>query len=207
MTSIPSRFLPGEWLRAFDSARSLYASIDADRSQRWRHLLGFAVGLLAGSALTPLVPDSGAHGFVESVFTLTGVLAGFVTATLLFSGRVSGVEVLSETEAREYVENVRYLLWSQIVTLFVFVMTVALSIAWIGFGGALPTPVSDVLFLLVCATFGLSMLRVILLPWQIYEFQDFSLTKLLEAKEREEDERNRREMDALQSQLEAKRDI
>jgi len=132
--------------------------------------LGGILGLLGSS----FVDDN----LLNAIIAFDGVIIGFVITSMLFSGRSQYLTKLTHEQTLRYVHKTRYMLMSQINTLFAFLMCLlfcVLSMVAMK-SGALDKSISIVLS---AGFFTLGCYRVILLPFQIYDVHSFALDNLL----------------------------
>ncbi len=177
------RYFPDDWLAASDSASHLKGEILRTPSARPRHWIGAGVPLAVGLLIGLLIMDSAGAAYVQGVLTLASVLAGFVITLMLFTGRVTGTEILDYETTLEYVGKIRYLLGSQIFSMGVFGSIAVFALAWlVVVDPQTPGLWGEVIILLMTGLLGLGLVRAVLLPFQIYEIHNFSLDALVEAK-------------------------
>lgn len=155
-------------------------------------LVGGLIGYFLSCAATDQTQLEGVRQVVTGILTFVAVLAGFMVTLMLFTGRTEGAKSLSVDDAPIYVEKVTYLLFSQALTLAIHLFCGLFCIAWLMLQSVDVDPVVSQVTLVV--TFGLlalSMLRALLLPFQIYEVHHFELDSVVVEKR----EQFRREME------------
>ncbi|MOA25924.1 hypothetical protein D3C78_1466800 [compost metagenome] len=105
---------------------------------------------------------------------------------MLFTGRTSGTNGLTVEQAPEYVEKITYLLFSQALTLVIHILCILACLAWLAVYsiGASGLP-ATILFSACTGLMLLSMIRTLLLPFQIYEVHEFELSAMVDEKKRE----------------------
>lgn len=142
------------------------------------------IGVGIGIWLVPHLDSHAIEVLVTGTLTLVGVLAGFIVTLMLFTGRRDGTVDLELEQAREYAAKVIYLIWSQTVTLCCLIVTAITAIAWLVANNIESSSVVQ-LALASCVIGGLvlSLLRIVLLPMQIYELHSFDLGAMIAEKE------------------------
>lgn len=133
-----------------------------------------AIGGLLGFFGSPYVDDN----LLNAVIAFDGVIIGFVITAMLFSGRSQYLTKMSYEQTLLYAQKTKYMLMSQINTLFAFLMCLLFCVLTMisiksGFlhRGTL-TVLSAGFFMLGCY-------RILLLPFQIYEVHSFALDNLV----------------------------
>jgi uncharacterized membrane protein YfcA len=147
-------------------------------------LLGGYLGWWLANCMTPDQVKS-TKDVITAIMTLVSVLAGFMVTLMLFTGRTSGADTLSVEQASAYVEKITYLLFSQALTLVVHVACVLAGLAWlVAQNVSSDTTVINVLFAVCTGFLSLSLVRTLLLPFQIYEVHHFELAAMVDEKQR-----------------------
>lgn len=185
--------LPNDWATAANVLQAMLHAFGNVRLTAARSLVGFAVPFAAGSVLAwhlmdqVLVADKGVLvGIASGVLSFCGILVGFAATLMLFTGRIDRPTELSLEQLRAYAAAIRHLLVSQAMTLFVALATALCTLAWMLLlsGGA----TKSVIYWLGVVTSGLtgvSLVRMFLLPFQIYELHETWLKDVMASKERE----------------------
>lgn len=146
-----------------------------------RVYLGWNFMILAFSGVfgffgAPYVDDN----LLNAVIAFDGVIMGFVITAMLFSGRSQFLTKMSYEQTMLYAHKTRYMLMSQINTLFAFLMCLLFCVLTMLSlklkGGFLDR---TTLVVLSAGFFGLGCYRVLLLPFQIYEVHSFALDNLV----------------------------
>jgi len=141
----------------------------------WNFMI-LTVGGLLGYFGAPFVDDN----LLNAVIAFDGVIMGFVITAMLFSGRSQFLSKMSYEQTLLYAHKTRYMLMSQINTLFSFLVCLLFSIltmvAMKMKGGVLN---QTSLVVLSSAFFTLGCYRVLLLPFQIYDVHSFALDNLV----------------------------
>lgn len=157
--------------------------------QAFAALLPLAIGYLLGWWLAKGASAKqieSIQDIVTAIMTLASVLAGFMVTLMLFTGRTSGTKVLTADQAPLYVEKITYLLFSQALTLIVHILCILLCMVWlIAQSASADVIVARALFAVCVGFLALSMLRTLLLPFQIYEVHHFELNAMVDEKNRE----------------------
>lgn len=149
----------------------------------------FLIGGWLGCWIERIISEAEIEFFrsvMVAVMTLASVLAGFIVTLMLFTGRSTGAESLRVDDVGDYVLKVKYLLFSQVYTLIVHLLVVVGCVFWM---------VADlassewfwprVALSLTSGLFLLSLIRTLLLPFQIYEIHEFELDSVLLEKQRQ----------------------
>ncbi len=140
---------------------------------------------------------------VRSLMAFFGILSGFTITLMLFTGKVDEVNQLDVDDMREYRSKVIYLLWSQTKSLFVYIIAIGVCFIWLLCREALGESKADMdIFTLNAfnvSIFGLvvlSICRISLLPFQIFEVHKFSLDAMVTKKIQEKNERVKADREA-----------
>lgn len=141
----------------------------------WNFMI-LAIGGLLGYFGAPFVDDN----LLNAIIAFDGVIMGFVITAMLFSGRSQFLTKMSYEQTLLYAHKTRYMLMSQINTLFSFLVCLLFSILTMVSmkmkGGVLN---QTSLVVLSSAFFFLGCYRVLLLPFQIYDVHSFALDNLV----------------------------
>ncbi|WP_176513486.1 hypothetical protein [Pseudomonas faucium] len=173
-------FLIPEEVRNAKLIRDELGEIAASGSNNFAYLLWHLVILGIGGALgyfgAPFVDDN----LLNAVIAFSGVIMGFVITAMLFSGRSQFLTKMTHEQTLLYAHKTRYMLMSQINTLFAFLMCLLFCVLTMislkvksGFLN------STALVVLSSGFFGLGCYRVLLLPFQIYDVHSFALNNLI----------------------------
>jgi hypothetical protein len=185
--------LPNDWATAANVLQAMLHAFGNVRLTAARSLVGFAVPFAAGSLLAWRLMDQvlGADkdvlvGIAGGVLSFCGILVGFAATLMLFTGRIDRPTELTLEQLRVYAAAIRHLLVSQAMTLFVALGTSLCTLAWMLLlsGGA----AMGLIYWLGVVTAGLtgvSLVRMFLLPFQIYELHEAWLKDVMDSKERE----------------------
>jgi len=139
-------------------------------------VLGACIGFLGAS----YIDDS----LLNAAIALSGIIIGFTITSMLFSGRSQYLTKLTYEQTALYAHKTRYMLMSQINTLFAFLMCLIFSMLSMV---AIKSGLLDKVVMIVVASGFLTLgcYRIVLLPFQIYEVHSFALDNLV-AESREE---------------------
>lgn len=135
-------------------------------------LIGSVFGYWFGSVVD--------EGLINAIITFDGVIIGFVITAMLFSGRSQYLSSMSYEQTKIYASRTKYMLMSQINTLFSFLVCLVfalLSMLAMKNNGMLD---KGVLVSMVMGYFLLGCYRMILLPFQIYDIHSFALDNLVQ---------------------------
>jgi len=145
-------------------------------------LLPIVAGALAGWLYISNISFeqlAGIKDVVSSFITIVTVLAGFIVTLMLFTGRSHGAENLSLDDTSTYINKLVFLQFTQILTLIVHVACVLASLGWLlVYACGASTLYINSLFSITTALMALSMVRTILMPFQIFEVHYFELSVL-----------------------------
>ncbi len=139
-------------------------------------VLGACIGFLGAG----YIDDS----LLNAAIALSGIIIGFTITSMLFSGRSQYLTKLTYEQTALYAHKTRYMLMSQINTLFAFLMCLIFSMLSMV---AIKSGLLDKVIMIVVASGFLTLgcYRIVLLPFQIYEVHSFALDNLV-AESREE---------------------
>lgn len=115
---------------------------------------------------------------VSAFVTVVTVLAGFVVTLMLFTGRTQGADRLSLSDADLYINKIVFLQFSQILTLIIHLLCVTLCILWLLVQSVYDGLGVDFMFALASGLMVLSLLRTLIMPFQIFEVHYFELNAL-----------------------------
>ncbi len=140
---------------------------------------GAAFGFWLSNALTEKTLED-FKDIVASIITLSTVLAGFIVTLMLFTGRTSGATSLPLDSMEAYSEKVKYLLFSQVFTLAVHLLVAIGCVGWL-LANAIcsQSKIPDILLCITSGLLCLSLIRTMLLPFQIYEIHEFELDSIV----------------------------
>ena len=132
--------------------------------------LGGVLGYLGSS----FVDDN----LLNAIIAFAGVIIGFVITAMLFSGRSQYLTKMTYEQTLLYAHKTRYMLMSQINTLFAFLMCLLFSVLTMVSikSGYLHAPTALVF---ASGFFVLGCYRILLLPFQIYDVHSFALDNLI----------------------------
>lgn len=188
--NIKDFFIPDEIQSAYASAKNMLR--DATRTSRFwiKQIFAAALPVAAGCYLTwrlsspeLCLNQETIRSIVFGVMTLSSVLAGFLVTLMLFTGRSPSATALTLDQTEDYVGKVKYLLFSQAATLVIHLLVITIAIAWL-IAEAASSGIILQRALLSCfaGTLFLSLVRTLLLPFQIYEIHEFELNSLISEK-------------------------
>lgn len=182
--------LPHDIKSAFATLKNLRAHVGRHQEARTQVLFACAL-LVVGSLLTwcliPAVPDVAKDGVGSSLLAVAAgalayaaILIGFVVNLMLFSGRIENPESYSPEELGIIIPRLRYLLYSQMVTLFAAIGLSAMTLlgSLVVAAGIERLAIGPILFLSGGFAF-LCIVRTALLPLQIYELHEASFGSLM----------------------------
>lgn len=136
--------------------------------------------LIMGCVLGYFCMDKVDDNLLNAVITFSGVIIGFVITAMLFSGRSQYIGKMTYEQTYLYSLKVKYMLMSQMNTLFSFLICLGFSLLSmlaikmnVFYGKSIPLIMSAGFFVLGCY-------RMMLLPFQIYDVHSLALDSLLE---------------------------
>lgn len=189
----PRSMLPDE-VKSAANAASEMLSVVTTTSDFWLKQLFFALlPLMLGGVLGWVYvcnfssKDLSLLKDVTTAFiTVVTVLSGFVVTLMLFTGRGEGANELGLDDAETYVDKLIFLQFTQIFTLIVHVFCVVLSVAFLlAVASGIDAFSSRIIFSSSTAFMALSIVRTLLMPFQIFEVHLFELTVLKQMKREE----------------------
>ena len=185
--------LPHDWKSAWSTFSALHADVAEHGERAASFLVSFFLPFLVGVVvsiliLPPALVDVSRDketivSLASGVLAFTGILVGFLVTLILFTGRLSYPKKTGIEELQFYVDRTRYMLYSQIVTLFSAIITTALVLIWsVLVAGNFN--ISSILIMGHCASgfFSVCLIRSILLPLQIYEMHVSWMNALMAAR-------------------------
>ncbi|WP_185761820.1 hypothetical protein [Xanthomonas phaseoli] len=182
--------LPHDVKSAFATLKHLRARVGEHRETRAQFIFA-AILLIAGFLLTwalvPTAPDlkkegvaSGLLAVAAGALAYAAILIGFVVNLMLFSGRLENPDSYSPEQLDVMVPRLRYLLYSQMVTLFAAIGLSAMTLLGSLVVAAEVGRVALSPILLLSGGFAfLCVVRTALLPLQIYELHETSFGSML----------------------------
>ena len=191
----PKNIIPDEWQSAHAAMRDMQANASKTAHPHIKNLVSFVVPFATGTYLGGKTYVLINESFQLAVLTFVGILTGFVVTLMLFTGRQNGMESLSLENAKQFKDKVIYLLWSQSATLTTYLLTAITALVWLAVVGDDPSFKDEAVgnwaqMILGSISIGfllLAIVRTILLPYQIYELHNYSLSLLVHDKEKELD--------------------
>jgi len=134
--------------------------------------------LLVGGALGYFGASFVDDNLLNAIIAFAGVIIGFVITAMLFSGRSQFLTKMTYEQTLRYAHKTRYMLMSQINTLFAFLMCLLFSVLTMVAmkSGFLHAPTASVF---ASGFFVLGCYRILLLPFQIYDVHSFALENLI----------------------------
>jgi hypothetical protein len=185
MNKFFEKYLPDEVVSAYEARRLMYDQIN-DVGSKGAKFFVSSIPFLLGFLLGLLLSKHFSKDIAQAALTISGVLAGFVVTMMLFTGTVDGANDLNLEEAQNYKKKVIYLLWSQVTSLGFYLLTVLMSIVWIFFNEVDALKDGIVIISgLVVGFLSVSVVRTFILPYQIFELHNFTLTSLVLRKQDE----------------------
>jgi len=186
--------LPPDWGAAAAMLRSMDNTAGRSGKAYLRALTAFLAGVALGGVpslwfVGPMarVTDAGiALGIMSAILAFGGLLVGFVASLMLFSGRIDDPARLTLELAVAYRARLRFILASQASTLVAALVLCVLCVAWmVFFAIGAPTISREILGVAVFAYAGVCVLRMLLLPMQIFELHEESLDAVVSRLERD----------------------
>lgn len=177
-------FLIPEEVRNAKLVKDELSEVAKSAANNWAYLgwnfMVLALGGVLGYFGSSYVDDN----LLNAVIAFDGVIMGFVITAMLFSGRSQYATKMTYEQTLLYAHKTRYMLMSQINTLFAFLMCllfcvltmVAIKVHLKVENGFLDKTVPVVL---ASGFFALGCYRILLLPFQIYDVHSFALDSLV----------------------------
>jgi len=135
-------------------------------------LIGAILGFFSGKVVD--------EALLNAIITFDGVIIGFVITAMLFSDRSQYVSKMTYEQTKIYSARTKYMLMSQINTLFSFLVCLVCSLLAMLAMKANVMLDKVILISLVAGYFFLGCYRMLLLPFQIYDIHSFALDNLVE---------------------------
>ncbi len=190
-----SSLLPDEWEHGWISAGNLIRHARKTSAFAMKQVVGFALPFAVGgwfaAARVVDLSHADSESLMRGLLTFVAIVTGFMVTLLLFTGKGEQTSVLSSEEMVTYGELARYLIFSQVLTLFVHILSAALIVAWFAVGSL--SSLHWWLTLAAFGCFGVSITRTLLLPLQIFDLHDFALLAMVRAK-RDAERKSHQEM-------------
>lgn len=183
--------VPDEVQSSASATLKMFRAVSKARNFWSKQIFAFLAPVLIGVFISYfVVPDISIFkdkgtlkDVITNIMTFGSVLAGFVVTLMLFTGRTDGANSLSVDQANDYISKVKYLIFSQILTLIVYLSCILTCLWWLVCYGLEFAPVYlNFSWHLTAGLLLLSVLRTVLLPLQIYEVHDFELQTLHDEK-------------------------
>lgn len=176
-------YLIPEEVRNAKLVRDELADVAKSGASNGVYLIWNLAVLVIGAALGYFGSDFVDDNLLNAVIAFDGVIMGFVITAMLFSGRSQFVSKMSYEQTVLYAHKTRYMLMSQMNTLFSFLMCllfcVLTMVASKVKAQGLPSSVVTGLVIMSSAFFALGCYRILLLPFQIYDVHSFALSNLV----------------------------
>jgi hypothetical protein len=135
----------------------------------------FTIGCIIGFFAESVVDE----GLVNAIITFDGVIIGFVITAMLFSGRSQFLSHMNYEQTKIYAARTKYMLMSQINTLFAFLVCLVFSLlSMLAMKNSVMLDKS-VLISALAGYFLLGCYRMVLLPFQIYDIHSLALDNLV----------------------------
>jgi hypothetical protein len=144
------------------------------------YLIFNSVVFIIGSCLSLFGTDFIDEGLLNAVIAFSGLIFGFVITAMLFSGRGQYLGKLTYEQTLRYVLKVKYILLSQINTLFAFLMCLAFCLLTMVAIKVKTSLDKDAAAFFAAGFFFLGCYRTLILPFQIYDIHSFALNNLIE---------------------------
>lgn len=189
--SIKDWLVPDEVQSSASATLNMFRTVSKARNFWSKQIFAFLAPVLFGVTISYLVvPDisvfedkSTLKDIITNIMTFGSVLAGFVVTLMLFTGRTEGANSLSVDQANGYISKVKYLIFSQILTLVVYLACILTCLWWlVCYGLGFAHVYLNFSWHLAAGLLLLSVFRTVLLPLQIYEVHDFELQTLHDEK-------------------------
>uniref|UniRef100_A0A7C2B9A6 Uncharacterized protein n=1 Tax=Pseudomonas graminis TaxID=158627 RepID=A0A7C2B9A6_9PSED len=171
-------YLIPEEVRNAKLIRDELAEVSAAASSNWAYLCWNFLVLILGAGIGLLCAKFVDNDVLNAVIAFDGVIIGFVITAMLFSGRSQFLTKLSYEQVLLYAQKTRYMLLSQMNTLFSFLACLIFSVlSMISLKSGYVD--KQTVVVLAASFFILGCYRIILLPFQIYDIHSFALDNLI----------------------------
>lgn len=158
-------------------------------------MLPFALGAVPawfGMRVLAVSSETIAMSVMATLLAFGGLLLGFVVTLMLFTGRLENPARLTYEQTEAYAARLKYLLASQAMTLFAALMLAVLAVVWmVMYAAKLPAISLVIVGMALCGFAGVCVVRMFLLPMQIFELHEESLDAAVEQKLHENQQRYR----------------
>ncbi|UYZ82954.1 hypothetical protein MTZ49_10065 [Entomomonas sp. E2T0] len=188
--AIKDYIIPDEIQSAVTSGKTMF-NIAKKTSHFWLKqsialILPIIIGCVIGWIITYNLKSTqyeDINNIISIIITILTVLSGFMVTLMLFTGRTSGAKTLTVDQISLYINKVSYLFFSQTLTLFIHIVCIILCLIWFIFQETTTNPTILNISLITCiGFFNLSLLRILILPFQIYEIHYFELISMEDEK-------------------------
>lgn len=173
-------YLIPEEVRNAKLVRDELAGVAKSGASNWVYLGWNLLILIFGGMLGYFGARFVDDNLLNAVIAFDGVIMGFVITAMLFSGRSQFVTKMSYEQTVLYAHKTRYMLMSQINTLFAFLMCLLFCLlTMVLMKAKVEELVITISVVMSSAFFTLGCYRVLLLPFQIYDVHSFALNNLI----------------------------
>jgi len=149
-------------------------------------VLPFALGAVPawfGMRVLAASSETIAMSVMAALLAFSGLLLGFVVTLMLFTGRLDNPARLTYEQMEAYAARLKYLLASQAMTLFAALMLAVLAVVWmLMYAAKLPSTSLVIVGMALCGFASVCVVRMFLLPMQIFELHEEALDAAVEQK-------------------------
>lgn len=197
---LPARVLslvPDDWRTAAATLKAMNHVAGPLGHSYPRSLVAFALPFALGAVpawfgmrVLAASSETIAMAVMAALLTFGGLLLGFVVTLMLFTGRLDHPARLTYEQTEAYAARLKYLLASQAMTLFAALMLAVLALVWmVMYAAKLPAVSLLIVGMTLSGFAGVCVVRMFLLPMQIYELHEASLDAAIEQKLAENQQR------------------
>lgn len=190
-------FFPDEWGNIIEVSKNILSTLSSTDNGKRRIFFGliifFIFGLITGDIFQTQISSLDFKNYVIKYLLVT---LGFIITLMTFTGKIEFGENDSLEEAKEVSKRIHYYLANQLITFFIIILSLIIYFIYhetiIALGTSLKfipekyLPYGNRLAFSLLFT---ASMRIIILPFQIYEIHSYSLSKKI--KDISEKTRNR----------------
>jgi len=182
--------MPEEWRTAASTLKAMNHVAGPLGHSYPRSLVAFvspfvlaAVPAWFGMRVLAVSSETIAMSVMAALLAFGGLLLGFVVTLMLFTGRLDSPARLTYEQTVAYAARLKYLLASQAMTLFAALMLAVLALVWmVMYAAKLPVSSLVIVGMALSGFAGVCVVRMFLLPMQIFELHEESLDAAVEQK-------------------------
>jgi hypothetical protein len=182
-----SRFIPDDWRAAWNAFRALRANAQQSPGAGWKRLVASIVPVLGALVGIALVRGRLSDEAIGAMLAFGGIVAGFTVTLMLITGKAPESAEITLEQSRAYVRKVRFMMWSQLQTLMTQVALCLVCVVALMLDPTVHAHAGLVVSVALVAVFVTAVYRTALLPFQIFEVNDYTLALMVRTRERARD--------------------